>query len=361
MAASWGQNYRLTLFGESHGAGVGIVIDGLPAGLTIDEDQIDQQLERRRPGRSALTSSRAESDAYQILSGLLNGVTTGAPLMTWIPAQDQRSRDYEELRYKPRPGHADYSAYIKYQGFNDYRGGGLFSGRLTAPLVFAGALARQILATEGIIIGGHITEVGDLKSQRFNPLGESSTVLTRLAHSDIPVINDQFATEIRQKIRDLRDAGDSCGGLVEAIAINVPAGLGEPFFRGVESVVAGLMFAIPAVVSVEFGRGKDLAQMQGSQANDPWAYADGAVVTTTNQHGGSLGGISTGMPIIVQVAFKPTSSIALKQKTIDLRSKQNTDLVIEGRHDPCIALRAVPVVEAVLAISLLEFFLTSRN
>ncbi|QOR35564.1 chorismate synthase [Clostridium sp. 'deep sea'] len=357
MASSYGMKYKLTLFGESHGSGVGIVIDGIPAGFKIDFEEIRLQMARRRPGLHKNTTTRVERDEAKILSGYYNEHCTGAPLTAFIESTNIRPKDYSIFAKNPRPGHADYSAWVKYNGFNDIRGGGMFSGRLTAPIVFAGVIAKQILRQKGITIGGHIMQVGNIKDTTFNPLGEPAQKLNILGTQAFPVCDKDIGETMQNKVAKLKESGDSIGGIVECMAIGLNAGVGDPFFNSIESTVAHLAFSIPGVKGIEFGKGFELAKMQGSNSNDCYKYENGKVITTSNFNGGVLGGISTGMPIIYRTVFKATSSIAIKQNTINLENKENTELQVEGRHDPCIVLRAVPVMESVLAIALLDLII----
>jgi len=346
----FGDKIKLSIFGESHGAGIGIILDGLPVGETLDMDEILRQMARRAPGASALTTSRKEADAPEILSGLFDGHTTGAPLAAIIRNTDTRSKDYDPTH--PRPGHADLAAYLKYGGFSDYRGGGHFSGRITAPLVFAGAVCAQILARWDVTVGAHIAAIHNVLDDRFkDPTAEQ---LTRLSHSPLPLLREDRRAEMETAILEARQAGNSVGGVIECCAVGVPAGLGSPFFGSMESRISAMMYAIPGVKGVSFGAGFDIAAMTGLEANDP-IRTDGFNFSTTSNHSGGLnGGITNGMPVILQVAMRPTPSIHQEQETVDLNKMENTTLTIQGRHDPCIAIRAVPVVEAGLAVCLLD-------
>lgn len=361
MANQWGRLLRITLFGESHGVGVGLVLEGLPPGFAVDLDHINEELARRRPGHSQLTSSRSETDEFEIISGLKSNRTTGAPLTVLLRNKDPRSRDYQDIRYQPRPGHADFTAYIKYRGHNDHRGGGQFSGRLTAPVVFAGALAKQWLFKNwGTVIGSHLLQIGALRDDCFDPAEIDSDLLERLCHTPFPVLNEAIRTDMLNLITEVQKSGNSVGGIVECAAVNLPAGIGEPWFDSVESTIAHLAFSIPGVKALEFGSGFKLAAMYGSQANDEFCTCDNRVITTSNHAGGVLGGITNGMPVLFRVAFKPTPSIKRAQQTVDLRTMQPVVIELEGRHDPCIAIRAVPVVEAVCALALMELGLAER-
>ncbi len=367
MASIIGQRLKLSIFGESHGEAIGCVLDGLPAGEEIDMDAVRVQMARRAPGTDKTATTRRESDTPRILSGVCEGSgaplhTTGAPLCMVIENESQRSGDYANILRMPRPGHADYTGAIRYGGFNDIRGGGHFSGRLTAPLVFAGAVCRQILKRHGITVGGHIAAIAGIADQPFNSAAVTAEQLDRL--SAVPFsLNDP---SVEQKMRDAVETArldlDSVGGLVEAAAVGLPAGWGSPMFDGVENRLAPLLFGIPAVKGVEFGDGFRLAGMRGSEANDCWRYReDGSVVTATNHNGGILGGITSGMPLIVRAVIKPTASISREQDTIDCKTRENAKLIIKGRHDPCIVPRALPVVEAALAVGILDILQTETG
>ena len=354
MAATYKNHIELTIFGESHGKAIGIVIGNLPSGIAIDQEAVKQDMQRRAPGQNALSTARKEADQVEILSGILDGKTTGAPLTGIIYNSDQHSKDYSLLKTHMRPGHSDYPAFVKYHGFNDVRGGGHFSGRITAPIVFAGNIAKQILKQRGIRIGGHILSVGTVEDKRFD-ISCDDQLLDALLSKPYPTINDDVFAKMEQVILNAKASLDSVGGKVECVALHVPAGLGEPFFDSLESHISSLMFSIPAVKSVSFGDGDSIDQMTGSEANDEYYYDEnGEVKTTTNHNGGITGGISNGMPITVTVTFKPTPSIAQKQKTINIETKENVELEIKGRHDPCIVQRAVVVVEAMMALAILD-------
>lgn len=361
MTATLGEKIKLTIFGESHGPGIGCVIDGLPPGFAIDLDAVKKEMQRRAPGKSPLATARNEKDAFIIESGFFEGRTTGTPLCVLIPNSDQHSGDYSKLKNVMRPGHADYSGKVKYNGFNDYRGGGHFSGRLTAPLVFMGAVAKQILAQRGIYVGAHIVVVAGVKDTQFNPLGESADTFFELAQKTFPVLDDAAGDEMQQLILAAKQSCDSVGGVIECMVINLPAGIGEPFFDSLESRLAHALFSVPAVKGIEFGKGFALAQMTGSEANDQMYYDNGVVKNYTNNNGGITGGITNGMPVLFKAAVKPTPSIAKVQKTVDLSTENNTELVITGRHDPCIVQRAVPVIEGVAAWIILDMLLAGEN
>lgn len=354
MSGVFGKNIKISIFGESHGKGIGIVIDGLPAGIHLDEEFIKFEMERRAPGRDRLSTDRKEADSFEILSGYFNNYTTGAPLCGFIANNSQISKDYSLLKDIMRPGHADFTGNIKYKGFNDYRGGGHFSGRVTAALVFAGAIAKQVLLEKDIVVGSHIYSIGNIKDDAFDKTSIEQDFLANLSGKDFAVINDEKGKEMQKLILETREDKDSIGGIIEAAAVNLPIGLGSPYFDSVESTLAHILFSIPAVKGVEFGEGFDISEMRGSKANDEFYIEDGKVKTSTNNNGGVLGGITNGMPVVFKVAFKPTPSIYKIQKTIDISKNENTDIEIKGRHDPCIVQRAVPVVEAVTAIAILD-------
>ena len=354
MSSTYGEKIKISVFGESHGGGIGVVIDGLPAGEAIDFDAVLAQMARRAPGRDKTATPRKESDTPRVLSGMLGGVLTGAPLCAVIENTNTRSQDYGDLLAKPRPGHSDYTAYIKYHGANDIRGGGHFSGRITAPLVFAGAVCRQLLERRGIQIAAHIQSVGSIHDKPFDPVAVPSALIKRLSASFFALIDESAEGPVRAEIEAARLAQDSVGGMIECAVTGLPAGVGEPMFDGLESAIAKAVFGVPAVKGIEFGAGFALAAMRGSRANDAFCYQNGHVVTETNHCGGILGGIANGMPLIFRCAVKPTPSISQPQKTVDLQTGENTVLTIHGRHDPCIVPRAVPVIEAVTALAIIN-------
>lgn len=360
MSGMWGNNLKISIFGESHGNAIGITIDGLPSGLEIDLEKIDKEMARRAPGKSSLSTARKEPDRPEILSGYFEGKTTGTPLCAIIRNSDTRSKDYGKLKDLMRPGHADYTGAIKYEGFNDYRGGGHFSGRITAPLVFAGAICKQILEKEGIVIGAHVKKIKNVSDESFDYTSISKEMLYKLNEKELPLINEAKEEEMRKVILEAKENGDSVGGVVECSIVGIEAGIGEPFFDSVESTLSHLLFSVPAVKGVEFGLGFDITELYGSEANDEFYYDGELVKTRTNNNGGILGGITSGMPIIFKTAIKPTASIIKEQKTINIKEKKNDTLVIEGRHDPCIVQRAIPVIEAVAAIGILDL-IKERN
>ena len=352
MSSTYGDKIKISVFGESHGNGIGVVIDGLPAGVKIDTDSVLVQMSRRAPGKDKTATPRKESDLPKVLSGMLGDTLTGAPLCAVIENTNTRSGDYGNLLSCPRPGHSDYTAFVKYNGANDIRGGGHFSGRLTAPIVFAGSICRQILAQKGIKIAAHINSIGNVADELFNSVSIDDTLIDRLNKSSFALIDNSVEEKMRDEVEDARMSLDSIGGTIECAVTGIEAGIGEPMFDGVEGVIAKAVFGVPAIKGVEFGKGFELSKMRGSQSNDSFRYVDGKVVTETNNCGGILGGITNGMPIIFRAAVKPTPSIAQKQKTVDLQKKENTELEVHGRHDPCIVPRAVPVIEAVTAIAI---------
>ena len=360
MSSEFGHLLKISVFGQSHGKAIGAVVDGLPAGEAIDLDELQAFLDRRKPGKNRLSTARKESDAPTFLSGLENGKTCGAPLCAVIENGDQHSGDYAGLTDTPRPGHADYTAAVKWGGQADMRGGGHFSGRLTAPLCIAGGIAKQILARRGIHVGAHLSEVAGIADDPF-PLHPTAELFQEIAAKDFPVLSDGAGERMQQAILAAREELDSVGGIVECAAIGLPAGLGDPMFDGVENRLAAALFGIPAVKGVEFGAGFAAARSRGSENNDAFSVADGAVVTDTNHAGGILGGITNGMPILLRTAMKPTPSIARAQKTVRLSQMEEIPLEIRGRHDPCIAHRAVPVVEAVTAAVLLDLLLEGNH
>ncbi len=361
MSSSFGKLLKVTVFGQSHSEAIGVVIDGLPAGVRLDTQAIHRFMGRRAPGANRFSTARSEADIPQILSGLVNGVTCGAPLCATIQNGDARSKDYDRLRDLPRPMHADYAAAVKYGGANDIRGGGQFSGRLTAPLCFAGAVALQLLAQKGITVGAHIAAVGGEADTPFDPAAVSAQQLLSLSQKAFPTLSDEAGLRMQAQIDAARSVGDSVGGIIECAAVGVPAGLGEPLYEGLENRLAAAVFGIPAVKGVEFGAGFAAAAMRGSAHNDPFMMKDGQIVTQTNNHGGILGGISTGMPVTLRAAFKPTPSIAKTQQTVSLSTGENAELAITGRHDPCVVLRAVPCVEAATALVLLDLLIEEKG
>ena len=354
MGGVWGNKIKLSIFGESHGEGIGIVIDGIEPGIKVNMDNIEKDMERRAPGRNSLSTQRIEGDKPEILSGIFNGITTGAPISMIIRNTDKRSRDYSKIKDVMRPGHADFPGYVRYNGFNDYRGGGHFSGRITAPLVFAGALAKEILKEKGITIGSHIKQVGKVKDSSFDALNLKKEDLEELLTKELPVIDTNKIEDIKEEITSYRMTGDSIGGIVECAIVGLEAGIGNPFFDSLESTIAHLAFSVPAVKGIEFGAGFDFANMKGSEANDEYFIEDEKVKTYSNNNGGITGGISNGMPVIFRVVIKPTPSISKEQRTINIKNMTEEVLSVNGRHDPCIVQRALVVIEGIAAISILE-------
>lgn len=358
MSSNFGKEIQISIFGQSHSEAIGVVIDGLPAGEEIDLERVQAFLGRRAPGKNKYSTPRKEGDVPRVVSGLFEGKTCGAPICAVIENTNTRSKDYSKLVDAPRPGHADFTAAVKYGGFQDYRGGGHFSGRLTAPLCFAGAVCMQILERKGIHIGSHILSIHGQKDMPIDEVSITAEQLREVTEKTFPVFSDEAGERMKEVIEAARMEGDSVGGVVEAAAVGLPVGIGEPMFDGLESRLASILFAIPAVKGVEFGAGFQVAELYGSENNDTFYYADdGSVKTRTNRHGGSLGGISSGMPLTVRAAFKPTPSISKEQQTISLRRKEAEQLQVTGRHDPCIVPRAVPVVEAAMAVALLDLYL----
>jgi chorismate synthase len=350
----WGNKLKLSIFGESHGRVVGMVVDGLPPGESIDPEAISREMRRRSPGRGELSTARSEPDEADILSGLLEGRTTGAPVCGVIYNKDARSKDYDT---KLRPGHADWTALLKFCGNADMRGGGHFSGRLTAPLVFAGSLARQVLSHRGVEIFARIVAIGKAREEDGPVSPEECRVLSAKEFPASP----SAETSMRGEILAAKQEGDSVGGIIEAVVFGLAGGLGEPFFGSMESAVASLIFAVPAVKGVEFGAGFRLSDMRGSEANDALYTQGGTIRARTNHNGGVLGGITNGMPLVVRAAIKPTPSIARPQESVDAMTMQDTTIQVAGRHDPCIVPRAVPVIEACLAICSLDAILSDRG
>ncbi len=356
MSSEFGNKLKVSVFGQSHGEAIGVVINGLPSGEEINFEKLQEFMERRRGGKNAFSTKRSEADVPEILSGIIDGKTCGMPLCAVIRNGDKRSSDYSELLDKPRPGHADYTAFVKWQGNADMRGGGHFSGRLTAPLCVAGGIAKQILEKQGIFVGAHLDSVAGIKDTPF-AMTDGKCLFEAVANKDFPVIDDAKGEEMKKAITNAANDLDSVGGVIECMVTGVPAGIGEPMFDGVENRLASALFGIPAVKGVEFGRGFEAALMRGSENNDPYTVENGEIKTVTNNAGGILGGITNGAPIVVRVAIKPTPSIAREQDTVSLSQGVPAKLSVKGRHDPCIAQRAVPVVEAVAAAVILDMLI----
>ncbi len=353
---SFGKNINISIFGESHGKGIGTVISGLPSGIKLDMDEIACEMRRRAPGQNNLSTTRKESDIPQIQSGVFEGYTTGTPLAAVIANTDTHSKDYSILKSHMRPGHADFAGNVRYNGFNDYRGGGHFSGRLTAPLVFAGAIAKQVLKTYGVTIGAHISQVECVTDARFDAVNVDEKQLQSLLSKELPVLDDTQIEFMKEAILTAKNECDSVGGKIECAIVGLKAGIGNPFFDSLESIIAHLAFSVPAVKGISFGVGEQFAQLRGKVANDSFHLVQNNIKTITNNNGGITGGISTGMPIIFETVIKPTPSISQEQKTVDIQTNTETTLKIEGRHDPCIVQRAVVVIEAIAAIGVLELY-----
>ncbi len=344
-----------TIFGESHGPAIGVTLTGVPAGLALDLEEISFEMARRAPGKSPLSTSRKEADVPEILSGYFQGKTTGTPLCAIIRNGDQHSKDYSLLKTHPRPGHGDYPGFLRYHGCNDYRGGGHFSGRLTAPLVFAGAVAKQILAPKGITVGAHIASIAGISDTLFGEIRMNPGLMRRVAEKSFPTIDDAQGEAMQAAILQAKQEQDSVGGTIECAVLGLPGGIGAPEFgENVEGVFAQHMFAVPAVKGISFGAGFAMAAMRGSQCNDPIRVRDGEIYLTGNVNGGVNGGITNGMPVVCTVAVRPTPSISREQDTVDLEHLGNDKLVIQGRHDPCVVHRAVPVIEAAAALAVCQ-------
>lgn len=354
MSSMTGKNIKISIFGQSHSQGIGVVIDGLPAGIKIDMEQVYAFMARRAPGNNAMSTSRKEADKPEIISGVVENTTCGAPLCAVIRNTNTRSGDYSNLKDCPRPSHADFAAGVRYNGFNDVSGGGHFSGRLTAPLCFAGNICMQILKAQNIDIKAHIYSISNIKDKPFDLVNITDC---NIASKDFPVIDDDLGKKMIDKIIEAKSQADSVGGIIECAVTGIDAGYGDPMFEGVENIIAKNIFAVPAVKGIEFGNGFECTKLLGSENNDPYTIKNGKVMTETNNAGGITGGITTGMPIVFRTAMKPTPSIGKEQKSISISNNENTTLVIKGRHDPCIVQRAVPVIEAVTAISILDIIM----
>lgn len=352
MSSSFNGNIRFTIFGQSHSPAIGVTVEGLPAGFEPDMSELARFMQRRAPGRSEFSTPRSEADAPEFISGLFDGRLCGTPLTAMIKNTNTRSGDYSELKYKPRPGHADFTAGERYNNSQDYTGGGHFSGRLTAPLCIVGGLCLQLLRAEGISVVSRIAELGGIADK-----GE----ICATSDKPFPVVNDECGEKMKAAILSAKEKGDSVGGVIECVVSGCPAGIGDPMFGGMENRISSLVFGIPAIKGIEFGAGFGAAKMLGSENNDPFAVENGSIITKTNNCGGILGGITTGMPIVFRAAVKPTPSIALEQDTVDLRTMENTKLTVHGRHDPCIVPRAVPCIEAAAAIAVYDALLEKRK
>lgn len=363
MSGIWGKNVQVSIFGESHGVAIGITINGLPPGLEVDMEQVLFEMARRAPGRNELTTPRKEKDQPEILSGLLDGKTTGAPLTAIIWNTNTRSKDYSLLKNVMRPGQADYPGRIRYKGHNDHRGSGHFSGRITAPLVFAGAICKQWLAQKGVTVGAHIQSIGMIEDESFADQKEVTLEqIQSFKEQQLPLFNVEKETEMKDLIVEAKEDGDSVGGVVETFVLGLDAGYGNPFFDSVESQLAHLVFAVPAIKGIEFGTGFDIAKMRGSEANDEYYYDEhGQIKTRSNNNGGIIGGITYGMPVVFRAAVKPPASIKKKQQTINVEEGKAAELEVEGRHDPCIVPRVLPVLEAVTALGLMDLMMGGQH
>lgn len=350
MSCSFGEKFKVTVFGQSHSEMLGVVIDGIPAGIKLDIEKIETFMARRSPANKNYATKRNEADRFEIVSGLVDGITCGVPLCAVIKNTDIKSKDYDKIKNCPRPAHADFTAYMKHNGFNDFRGGGNFSGRMTAPLCFAGAVASQMLSEKGIYIGAHIENIADIFDDNFDAVNVDKNDLLSIKEKDFPIINDEIKREILSAIESAANSLDSVGGGIECAVVGLPVGIGEPIFNGLESEISRAVFSIPAVKGIEFGTTMDY----GSENNDSFIVDGGKIKTETNNHSGILGGLSSGMPLIFSTVIKPTPSIGRAQKTVDLRTMTETELKINGRHDPCIVPRAVPCIEAAAAIAIIN-------
>ena len=353
MSSTYGEILKLSIFGQSHGPAIGMTLDGIPAGLPVNFDELQYFLKRRAPGQNQFSTSRKESDAPEFLSGIVDGYTCGAPISAIIRNSNTRSGDYSNLKDCPRPGHADYPAQVKYKGYQDVAGGGHFSGRLTAPLCIAGGLCKQWLEQKGIRISAKIYAIAGIKDDVWDPVNPDLEAVC----SDFPVLNMDAGIKMQEAIAAAKADGDSVGGVIECVITGLPTGLGDPMFGGIENRLAQMIYGVPAVKGLEFGSGFSGSELRGSQNNDAYSVSDGKIVTLTNHSGGILGGITTGMPVVFRAAIKPTPSIALTQKSISLQKMEDQPLSIHGRHDPCIVPRAVPVIEAAAAIAIFDICL----
>lgn len=353
MSSSYGENLRIHIFGESHGPAVGVTVEGIPAGEMVDLEELQRFLDRRAPGRNAWSTPRKEADIPEFLSGLREGRTCGTPLTAILKSANTRSGDYDALRDVPRPGHADYTAWVKYGESRDSRGGGHFSGRLTAPLCVAGGICLQLLAREGITVLSRIAAIGGVRDE-----GE---LTASTAEKAFPTVSDAAGEAMRSAIAAARAEGDSLGGVIECAVLGLPAGLGDPMFDGMENRIAAAVFGVPAVKGIEFGAGFAAAGLRGSENNDAFSVENGRIITSSNHCGGILGGITDGMPLVFRAAVKPTPSIARPQQSVDLNTGEIVPLTVTGRHDPCIVPRAVPCVEAAAAIAVYDALLARRK
>lgn len=353
MSSTYGENLHLSIFGQSHSPAIGMTLEGIPAGEHIDFDQLQRFMERRAPGRKAYSTARREADVPEFLSGVRGEYTCGTPLTAIIRNGDTRSKDYAAFSAVPRPGHADYTADVKYFGYQDYAGGGHFSGRLTAPLCIAGGICLQILKRQGIEVISRIKSIGNVEDE--------SPLLSSTAGKDFPTVDEAAGKAMQEAIEQARMQGDSLGGVIECTVLGLPAGLGDPMFGGMENRIAAIVFGIPAVKGIEFGAGFQAAKLTGSRNNDSFVIEDGRIKTRSNNCGGILGGITDGMPLIFRAAVKPTPSIAMEQDSVDMKELKAAKLIVGGRHDPCIVPRAVPCMEAAAAIAVYDALLGRRK
>lgn len=351
MSFSFGRRFRLTVFGESHGSGVGCVVDGCPPGFPLDLAKLQEDMDRRRPGQSIYTTLRSEEDRVEVLSGLYNGRTNGGPLTLFVRNTDVKSSTYSEVGFKPRPSHSDYTAHLRYRGYFDYRGGGFLSGRMTAAMVMGGGVAKQLVGSLGVGVHAYMKSLGGVEVGREPTLEE---IVSNTYSSPVRCPIPEVAEQMMRRVLEARSSGDSLGGVVECVVTGVPAGFGDPVFDSVESLVAHALFSVPGVKAVEFGAGFALTRMRGSEANDEFYVEEGKVKTRTNRSGGIQGGITNGMPIVLRVGFKPTPSIPKPQRTVNLETMQEETIVVKGRHDPAIAIRGVIVVENMVAAAMAD-------
>lgn len=380
MSSIWGKCIKISVFGESHGTAIGVVIDGLPPGIQLDKEEIQKEMDRRKPGLDTYSTPRKEGDMVDIVSGFFNGHTTGTPLCGIIRNIDKRSKDYDELKDIMRPGHADFAGRLRYNGYNDYRGGGHFSGRLTAPIVFAGAIATQYLRQQGITIGTHLLQVGRIEDTRVDLVNIQKEQLTNFRNMRFPVIDPKAAENMKMEIDNARMDQNSVGGMLETAIINLPAGLGSPMFESVESRLSAFVFSIPGVKGIDFGTGFGFASMCGSEGNDGFKALplegappnpmpnstktkdlESCPLLHTNHSGGINGGITNGMPVVFRTVFRPTPSIGRPQQALDMKTMKAKKYCIHGRHDPCIALRAVPVLDAAAALVVLDLVMEAKG
>lgn len=361
MSSCFGRNLKISIFGQSHSPAIGVVADGLPFGFEPDMERLQDFMARRAPGNNDYSTKRKEKDLFRVLSGIKNGALCGAPFAAEIENSDTRSKDYSLFKDIPRPGHADYTAQMKYRGFQDEAGGGHFSGRLTAPLCLIGGICIQILEKEGIFIGSHIERLAGISDERFDSVNLDPGDFPDLRNMALPVLNMEAGQKMSEAILDAKSIGDSVGGVIECGITGLPPGLGDPMFDGMENLISSAVFAVPAVKAIEFGAGFDACDMLGSENNDSYTVKDGKVSTETNNHGGILGGITSGMPLIFRAGIKPTPSIFRSQQSISLSEMSTRTLDIKGRHDPCIVPRAVPCIEAAAAVAVYDAYLEYKK